>query len=207
MRTHGWGGQPPASDEDAIGRILEATRRCVAEQGAATSIADVARALRVTRQTIYRYFASTEALLWQVSLDAVAEFLDRQAAHLRGITEPVDAVVEALAFSAEQLPQEPYVGLALAAGRTRTLAVGVTSDVGLGLGRTSLTLWDVDWSAHGFDDRRLDELAEITNRTLQSLILDPGRPPRTGAELRRFIARWIGSAVRTLADVTLEGDR
>jgi hypothetical protein len=29
MRTHGWGGHPPADDEEAVERIFEATRSCV----------------------------------------------------------------------------------------------------------------------------------------------------------------------------------
>ena len=55
---------------------------------------------------------------------------------------------------------------------------------------------DVDWKLHGFDDdAALDELAELSLRTLDSILLDPGQPPRDGITLRQFIARWLGPAI------------
>ena len=63
MRSHGWAGNTPASDEEAIERILNAADQIISERGSAMRIADVARILEVTRQTVYRYFPGTEALL------------------------------------------------------------------------------------------------------------------------------------------------
>ena len=63
MRTHGWSGSAPASDDEAIARILDAAGKAIDARGADFSIADVARTLGVTRQTVYRYFPSTDALL------------------------------------------------------------------------------------------------------------------------------------------------
>jgi len=64
-----------------------------------------------------------------------------------------------------------------------------------------LQRFDVDWAAAGFAEGRLDELVEIMLRTLQSLIVDPGRPPRTGPELRRFLEDWIAPSVRAHAGI------
>ena len=55
--------------------------------------------------------------------------------------------------------------------------------------------FDVDWQRHGFDDAGLDELAEFGLRVLHSFLADPGRPPRRGADLRRYLTRWIGPAI------------
>ena len=63
MRSHGWSGNAPASDEEAIDRILDVADAIIAERGSAVRIADVARTLGVTRQTVYRYFPGTEELL------------------------------------------------------------------------------------------------------------------------------------------------
>ena len=49
MRTHGWSGAAPASDEEAISRILDAASKAIDARGADFSIADVARTLGVTR--------------------------------------------------------------------------------------------------------------------------------------------------------------
>ena len=54
----GWSGDTPSSDEEAIARILDTAEVIVAERGSAVRIADVARSLGVTRQTVYRYFPS-----------------------------------------------------------------------------------------------------------------------------------------------------
>lgn len=55
MRSRGWARVTPSSDEEAISRILTAVDEEVAEHGAAIRLADVARRLGVTRQTVYRY--------------------------------------------------------------------------------------------------------------------------------------------------------
>ena len=44
MRSHGWAGNTPASDEEAIERILDAAKQIIDERGSAMRIADVARA-------------------------------------------------------------------------------------------------------------------------------------------------------------------
>ena len=83
MRSHGWSGNPPASDEDAIARILVSADRIVAQRGSSMSIADVARDLGVTRQTVYRYFPSTEALLVACAMQKADGFLASRGFILR----------------------------------------------------------------------------------------------------------------------------
>src|ERR1700709_2884592 len=97
MRTHGWSGSAPATDEEAIARILAAAGKAIDERGADISIADVARTLGVTRQTVYRYFPSTDALLQAAAVRSANEYLERLAGHLAGGNDPVDAVVEGIA--------------------------------------------------------------------------------------------------------------
>ena len=131
MRTHGWSGSAPASDEEAIARILDAASKAIDERGADFTIADVARTLGVTRQTVYRYFPSTDALLVAGAVHAASGFLDRLAAHLQGITEPAEAVAEAVATALEWLPKDKHLGLLIAPGRPNPHAESVTSDVAL----------------------------------------------------------------------------
>ena len=63
MRTHGRGGAKPASDEEAVERILDAAGRAIEERGGDMRIADVARTLCVSRQTVYNYFPGTNTLI------------------------------------------------------------------------------------------------------------------------------------------------
>ncbi|OBG59898.1 TetR/AcrR family transcriptional regulator [Mycobacterium sp. E3339] len=193
MRSHGWAGNTPASDEEAIERILDAADTIVEERGSALRIADVARALGVTRQTVYRYFPGTQALLVASAMRSADGFLDRMAAHLGGVTDPVVAMTEGLAFAIEELACDNQVEFVL--NQRRGHKVAIVSDTALAFGRSMLHRYDIDWESYGFDDAGLDELNEFSLRLLHSFLTDPGRPARSGADLRRYLTRWLGPAI------------
>lgn len=195
VRTHGWSGSAPATDDEAIARILDAAGKAIDARGADFSIADVARTLGVTRQTVYRYFPSTDALLVAAAVHAASGFLDRLAAHLQGITDPADAVPEAVATALEWLPKDKHLGLLIVPGRPNHTEA-VTSDVALDFAHSMVRRFDVDWAGLGFGDDDLDELAEHLLRIIQSFVIDPGRPPRSGRELREYLRRWVGAAIQ-----------
>lgn len=195
MRTHGWSGSAPATDEEAVARILDAAGKAIDARGAEFSITDVARTLGVTRQTVYRYFPSTDALLQASAQRAATGFLDRLADHLQGLTDPQKAVAEGIATALEWLPQDKHMGLLLMPARASAFSQTVTSDVALEFANSMLRRFDVDWAALGFTDDDLDELAEHLLRIIQSFVIDPGRPPRRGAELRDYLRRWVGASV------------
>jgi AcrR family transcriptional regulator len=195
VRTHGWSGSAPASDDEAVARILAAAGKAIDERGAEISIADVARTLGVTRQTVYRYFPSTDALLVAAAVHAADDFLERVADHVRGVNDPVDAVTEAVATALEWLPEDKHIGLLVAPGRPNAHTESVTSDVALQFANAMVRRFDVDWAAHGFTDAELDELAEHLLRIIQSFVIDPGRPPRTGQVLRDYLRRWVAGAI------------
>jgi len=195
MRSHGWGGNTPASDEEAIERILNAADEIIGEHGSSMRIADVARALGVTRQTVYRYFPGTQALLVASALRSADGFLDRLAAHLKGVTDPVVAVTEGFAFAVEELASDNQVEFVLNQRHDGGQTVSIVSDTALAFGRSMLHRFDIDWEQHGFDEAGLDELNEFSLRVLHSFLADPGRPPRTGDDLRRYLIRWLGPAI------------
>ncbi|MCP9271413.1 TetR/AcrR family transcriptional regulator [Mycolicibacterium arenosum] len=197
MRTHGWSGSAPATDDEAVVRILTAAGNVIDERGADFSIADVARTLGVTRQTVYRYFPSTDALLVAAAVHAAGDFLERMATHMQGITDPVDAVAEAIATALEWLPKDKHIGLLVAPGQAGEHIASVTSEVALQFANAMLRRFDVDWGALGYTDADLDEFAEHLLRIIQSFVLDPGRPPRSPTEQRAYLRRWVGSAVLT----------
>ncbi|WP_319449643.1 MULTISPECIES: TetR/AcrR family transcriptional regulator [unclassified Mycobacterium] len=195
MRTHGWSGSAPATDDEAVARILAAAGKAIDERGAEVGIADVARTLGVTRQTVYRYFPSTDALLVAAATHAATDFLERLAAHLEGITDPVEATAEAIATALEWLPKDKVIGLLVVPGQVSAHVESVTSEVALQFANAMLRRFDVGWAALGFTDVELDELAEHLLRIIQSFVLDPGRPPRTGDDQRAYLRRWVGGAV------------
>lgn len=197
MRTHGWSGATPANDDEAVARILEAAKRRIDRSGKDFGISDVAKDVGVTRQTVYRYFPSTEALLFATSVSEVGPFLDSLARHVRTIHEPAEAVVEGIAHTLERLPHEPYLGLLLTPGKASAFSAGVTSDMAMSFGRSLLERFEVDWSSAGVAESELDPMVEFMLRIFQSLVIDPGRPPHKGDELRAFLRRWVAPAIAT----------
>ncbi|MFE0749092.1 TetR/AcrR family transcriptional regulator [Gordonia sp. NPDC058843] len=195
MRSHGWSGNAPASDGEAIDRILDAAGAMIAEPGSTVRIADVARSLGVTRQTVYRYFPGTDALLISVAMRSADGFLDQLARHIQGLTDPLAAMVESMAFSVENLAGDERIRLLLSEPGRAGTTVSLTGETAIAFGRGMLRRFDVDWASHGFDDRDVDELAEFTLRLLHSYLVDRGPAPHDGAQLRRFLARWVGPAL------------
>jgi AcrR family transcriptional regulator len=195
MRTHGWAGETPASDDEAIARIIAAARQRIDQCGKDFSISDVAKDVGVTRPTIYRYFASTEALLFATSIAEAGPFLDHLTDHLKDIHDPIEAVIEGIAHTLERLPHERYLSLLLTPGKASAFSAGVTSDTAKLFGRSLLERFDVDWSSVGITDDNMDGLVEFMLRIFQSLVIDPGRPPRKGEQLRSFLRRWVAPAI------------
>lgn len=195
MRRHGWAGELPSSDDEAIARIIAAASRAIDQSGPDITISDIARDLGVTRQTVYRYFPSTDALLAATALSEVGPALDRLAAYLEPIHDPAEAVVEGIAHTLELLPQDKYLGLLLTSDKAASYSASVTSDIALALGRSIIDRFNVDWDRAGITADRRDGLVEFMLRVLQSFIVDPGRPPRSGAELRDYLRQWVAPAI------------
>ncbi|MGV0695742.1 TetR/AcrR family transcriptional regulator [Mycobacterium paraintracellulare] len=195
-RRHGWSGNFPNSDEEAIQRILDAADKVIAERGSAMRIADVARSLGVTRQTVYRYFPGTEALLLATVMRSGDGFLDQLANHVGGETDAVTAVVEGLAFAIENLLTDDRMAYILSKPSRGEAAPSLASDTALAFSRSMLHRYQVDWAANGFDEEALSELSEFLLRILYSYLVDNTRTtPRDSAQLRTFLARWVGPAV------------
>lgn len=194
-RRHGWSGNTPNSDEEAIGRILDAADELIAEHGSAMRIADVARSLGVTRQTVYRYFPGTEALLLATVMRSGDGFLDQLANHVGGETDPVTAVIEGLAFAIENLSTDDRIVYLLSKRSRGEIAPSLASDTALTFSRSMLHRYQVDWEANGFDEDALGQLSEFLLRILYSYLVDSTQTPRDGAQLRTFLARWVGPAV------------
>lgn len=158
-------------------------------------IADVARDLGVTRQTVYRYFPSTESLLIACAMQTADGFLGRLERRVRDETDPVTTLVEGVAFTIESLTDDPQMAFLFSQREMREVGGSITSDTAYAFGRALLHRLDVDWEAHGFDEPALTELNEFCLRVVKSFLIDAGNPKRDPAELREFLARWLGPAI------------
>lgn len=99
------------------------------------------------------------------------------------------------ACAVDQLAGDPQLE-GLRAGRPDGEALTtLTSDTAITFCLSLFRRLDVDCKLHGFDDAALGELAEMTLRTVQSILTDPGPASRDALTLRRFVARWLGPAI------------
>ena len=194
MKRPAWNGAPPRDGEEAKDRIIDAAMRCIDRRGAKTSLSDVATELGVIRQTVYRYYPSTEELFSAVGYAAVNSYLDRLVEHLEGIDAAGELVVEATAYTIEQVPKDPYLGLFLNLGEADQFSRGATSATVFAACRQAFARTGVDWAALGYTGERFDELLEFLLRVLLSFANDP-LPGRDGAQLRAFLRRWVTPAV------------
>lgn len=177
---------------------MAVARARLAESGT-TSISEVAELLGVTRQTVYRYYPNTEELLNAAATDAVIELEGQLVKHVidhlaRTNGDAADAAVEIVAYVYEHLREDPALNRMIAPGRISSTVAGLTTPSAIALGRAWLTSFPVEWT--GLADDAQAELVEHLLRTLQTFVLDPGDPARSGAELRAYLQRWLAPALR-----------
>lgn len=194
-KRRGWGGNPPETDEEATRRIVAAAVDLIAETGSAITIADVAESLGVIRQTVYRYFPTAQDLMREAAIASVDGFLEQLAARVRGITDPADAMTEGVLFTLEAVVAIPHLKILLASPSSAATPGEVASALAQDVGMRMVTRFDVDWRSYGYDDAALRDLVEFTLRTMLSFFVAPNDPARSPQELRRFLRRWLGSAI------------
>jgi AcrR family transcriptional regulator len=197
MGNHGWGGKPPATDDEARQRIIDATARVIDRRGVAkTSLSDVATELGVTRQTVYRHLGSLTAIVGLVAWQGAEAFVDRMIEHLEGIDNPAEAVVEGFLFCLRTVPTDPRLSLLLQLGDTDAFVQTATAPDILEYGAQKLRRFPVDWNVGGVSDADLHGLAEMILRLLISMLQNPYDPSRPEAEVRAFLERWLAPALR-----------
>ncbi|SBS78951.1 Transcriptional regulator, TetR family [uncultured Mycobacterium sp.] len=195
MARKGWGGSPPADDAEARKRIIDTALRLVDRRGAArTTVSDIADELGITRRTVYRYFTGTDELFAAAAESALGSFvtqIDRVVADM----DVTGQLVEVVAYIIERLPQEPQLALLLANDRSNMFSRAMLTPDVIARCRAVLHHAQIDWDQLGFDDPMIDELVELLLRMIQSMVIAPPDPPRSGAELRAYLHRWIGPAL------------
>ncbi|MEH6820974.1 MAG: TetR/AcrR family transcriptional regulator [Dietzia psychralcaliphila] len=196
MARHGWGGRPPANEEEARQRIIDATAGLIDRHGVAkTTLSDVAAELGVTRQTVYRHLGSISEIVSVVAARGAEDFVDRMVSHLEGSRSPAEAVVEGILFCLRTVPNDPRLNLLLQLGDTATFSRAATSPVMLGYGSAMLRRFPVDWADAGVSDDDLDGLAEMIMRLLISLLDSSTEVPRPEDEVRALLERWLVPAL------------
>ncbi len=192
MRTHGWGGDPPGTDEEAITRITQAAVACVTEHANGADISRVAARLGVTRQTVYRYFPTRNALFEAVAAQASENLMKNLKERVIGIANPTDAIVEILLFCIREVPNDPQLSFIARPGRGDALITSAQAPAlaDAFLGQLPIELGDLT-------DVEQMHLAEHMVRLLQALLLDPTTADRDEADLRAFLNACFSPSTHT----------
>jgi AcrR family transcriptional regulator len=196
MGRKGWGGAPPADDAEARKRIVDAAVDRIERRGPrATTLSDIANDLGITRPTIYRYFASIDDLLAAAAEVALDGWTARIGDMTKNMGDAVDLLTEAVAFLIERLPDEPLLAMLLETDRMRLVGRQMVMPAAVARSRTMLEHTRIDWESLGFVGSRFDDLVEFLLRIIQSMVIAPADPPRTGSALRAYLRQWIGPVV------------
>lgn len=196
MGRKGWRGAPPADDTEARKRIVEAALTSIERRGPrATTLSDVAADLGISRPTVYRHFASTEALLAAAAEVALDHWTTRIGAMSREFADATDLLVEAVAFLVEQLPDEPLLALLLETDRVQVVSRQMVMPAAVTRSQVMLEHTGIDWAALGFTGARMSDLVEFLLRLIQSMVIAPSDPPRSPAQLRAYLRQWIGPII------------
>ena len=179
MGRKGWAGSPPADDDEARKRIVDATLRLVDRRGAAhTTVSDIADALGITRRTVYRYFAGTEELFTAVAEVALGGFVAQIDRLVADMDVDQQARRSGRSHHRTAAARTPVV-LLLANDRSNMFSRAMLTPDVIARCRTILQHAQIDWRQLGFDDDTIDELVEFLLRIIQSMVIAPPEPPRS----------------------------
>lgn len=182
MRTHGWGGNPPGTDKEAIARITQAAAVSVTEHSNGADVSKVAARLGVTRQTAYRYFPTRIALFEAVAVQASVNLIEQLKERVIDIASPTDAIVDILLFCIREVPNHPQLSFIARPGHGDALITSASAP-----GLTDAFLGQLPIELGYLTAVEQMHLAEHMVRLLQALLLDPSTADRDEADLRSFL--------------------
>ena len=189
-RRKPWNGMAPASTAEARRLLLDAASDCINRLGLAKAgLSDVAQAAGVTRQTVYRYFESTDDLFHSAAALSSGGLHERMRAAAMVRPTLAERIVECVVFCIQEIPRDPHLlGLTSLDEHLTVSAVLRLSFV------QEEMAFLMEAGQEKLPSRDLDELAELLLRLLRSFLRDPGEL-RDEAALRAFLVRWLVPAI------------
>jgi AcrR family transcriptional regulator len=113
---------PPTARDVARGQVLQAARRCFLRDGLrATTMEDVAREARTSRQTVYKYYSGRRELIEAAIAARIAEIADDILAHQWSTMTLVEAFVARTAAIVQSMREDHELEVLLGDGSPLTL--------------------------------------------------------------------------------------
>ena len=190
-----WGADAPNDTTSARQRLIDAAESCFQRYGVVkTTVEDVAATAKVSRATVYRYFADRDELILGVLLRDAGRFLDRLTAEINREPEFARAVVNGVLFTVDAVRADENLALLFAPE-----AIGITTSIA-GASEALFRL-TTEFLRPFFEAARdsgqlrpdvdLDEAAEWTLRAVLSMLTVQGPAERSPAEQERFLSTFL----------------
>jgi AcrR family transcriptional regulator len=172
--------------------IVDAVDSLVRSRGwSATTMADVAAAAGVSRQTLYNEFGSRQALVAEYVRIEIEKLIDEVERHVRASADdPDEALRGAFALFLQLASDEPVVQIIVADVEGGEL-IRLLTDLGrsIAAGRVSSLIGEV-WPQ--VDEGDAAAIAELLVRLAISHALLPTAPPeRTAGDVTRLISPYV----------------
>jgi AcrR family transcriptional regulator len=201
-----WGADAPNDTLSARARLIDAAEACFQRYGVVkTTVEDVATAAKVSRATVYRYFADRDELILGVLLREASRFLDRLTKEINREPDFDKAIVNGVLFTVDAVRSDENLALLFAPE-----ASGITTSIA-GASDALFTL-TTEFLRPFFEaaresgqlrtDVNLDDAAEWTLRAVLSLLTVQGPTQRKPADQRRFLSTFLVPALVNAADPT-----
>jgi AcrR family transcriptional regulator len=176
--------------DDTPARLKQAALRCVGRWGLAkTGLGDIAKEAGCARQTVYNHFPDARAVIAAALFDASTAFVTRLYAAIRAHQHAGDRILEAMCFCLRHLPNEPMLQFVIGEeGVPFINVVAFKTEPAWQLLRSvaaECVAPAPELASH------VDELAEMMTRTLLSMLLIEPPKPRTAAQTRAMLGRWL----------------
>ncbi|TNF34455.1 MAG: TetR/AcrR family transcriptional regulator [Gammaproteobacteria bacterium] len=197
MDSMRWGtGSRIESGEQAREQILDAARHCYEQQGIAkTTVEDVAKAAKVSRTTVYRYFRNRDEVLSGVVMSDAIALLGMLDEQLGAINDFADFMVEGVLLILREVPKSPLYSSFMGpeGGANLISRLCISSE------EVAALIWPVvarpfELSGRGDSPTATLELAEIIEwvaRLLLSFMATPSRVATDEPALRAMLDRLL----------------
>lgn len=193
-----WGSGSRADETDAREKLVQAAQVCYQEKGISkTRIQDIAQQAKVTRRTVYRYFANQQEVLIAVFARVIDDYWLDVLKHCKTIKHFPDAVIEALVFSidyARDAPRHQYMFSSQAQAITNQ--VYTETDIFAQATVAGLQRLHLQSTGKAFPDtEKLMMLAEWFNRLILSFVGNPSRSYGSEQRLRALMETMLKPAL------------
>jgi AcrR family transcriptional regulator len=180
--------------DDQKAAVLDAAANCYLRLGVAkTTAADIAAAAGISRATLYRRLGSHESIFLAV-LERESEAMAAEVqAHLSGIDDPAERLIESMMFSIGQIRSRPvhaaiFTGESAAWAAGRAIRMEALRRIGAAAVRPLLS--DA-LDSGALSDEDVAALIDWILRILLSYAAIPGPAELAPAAIRRQLTSWF----------------